>query len=101
MLPVIVSIIFFGMIVIQIFLSFRVYKLKKQLEEKSFFVSNWSTYSAIKDLKEIVNTSNDKMAKEIASKIINLRLIAPLLFIISVSLIFLVFFFNGIFNLGL
>ncbi len=101
MLSVIVGTIFFGMVLTQILLSIKVYKLKKQLENKSLYVSNWSWYAAKRDLKIIINTNNDKVAKEIASKIINLRQIAFLLFLISTVLIFLIFFINGIFKLGL
>src|SRR5436190_1453828 len=101
MLSVIVSTIFIGMIITHILFSIKAYQLKKQLEGKRLYVSNWSWRAAVKDLKQVINTSSDEAAKKIASKIINLRQIAFLLFLCSIGLIFLIFFINGIFKLGL
>jgi hypothetical protein len=101
MLAVISSIIFFGVLIAQLFLSFRFYQLIKQLEDKKFYVSRRSRYAAVKDLNIITKTTNDVAVKNIADKIIKFVILARWLFLGCIILISLLFFINGIFKLNL
>ena len=99
MLSIIISIVFFGMMAGNIFIFFYQRKLVKQLEKDSGVrITRSSQFAAIRDLKDILNSSIDDSLKIVSKKIFGLIKISTWLFFCSLSLIILIFILNAFFR---
>jgi hypothetical protein len=101
MLSIILSVIFFGAMFLQVLIFFKMYRLVGQLKDKNVRISNWSSYAARKDLKNVINSSNDDYAITKAIELLGYLKKRNWLFFGSAGLIILIFILNGIFKLNI
>jgi hypothetical protein len=98
MLSVVVSVIFFGSMILQIQLFIKQFNLLNKLSDRGIKLNKWSGYAAMKDLKRILANSNDKQLNEIITKVLFYSKQTGRLFFGSIGLIVLIFILNAIFK---
>lgn len=98
MLSVVVSIIFFGSMVLQIMLAIKLFNLLRKLSDNDIKISKWSGYAAKRDLKHTLINTHDSEIKEIVTKVLKGMKQRTRLFFGTMGLILLIFILNGIFK---
>jgi hypothetical protein len=101
MLSIIVSVIFFGSMILQVLLAIKLLKLLNRLPGENIRINRWSSYAAKKDLKRVLNNTKDEKVKEAIIKILQGIKQRNRLFFGTIGLILIIFFINGAFKLGL
>lgn len=98
MLSIVLSIIFFGMGILQIVIFFKMNEQYEQLKLNNISINRWSSYAAVKDLKNILKTTDKETVKQIVMRIFQLRRAGSGIFFGTLVLIALLFILNGVFN---
>jgi hypothetical protein len=98
MVSIIVSVIFFGSMMLQCLLFVKLFSLLNKLKDRDIKISRWSGYAAKRDLRLILNSTNDNEIKEIVIKILYGIRQRHRLFFGSMGVIILVFILNGVFK---
>lgn len=98
MLSIIISIIFFGMMIASAIIFFKTYKLINLLDTKNIQIRRWSRGVAIKDLKNVINSNNDTEIKSMSLQTIYLLKLSTRIFYGSIIIIILIFILNVTFN---
>jgi hypothetical protein len=101
MLSIIVSVIFFGTMILQALLAIKLFKLLNKLSGKNIRISRWSSYAAKRDLNRALNNTNDENVEETIIKVLDGIKQRNTLFFGTIGLILIIFFINGVFKLGL
>ena len=101
MLSIIISVIFFGSMFLQVLIFFKMYKVIGELKDKNVKVSNWSSYAAKRDLRNIINTNKDECTRKKAIEVLGYLKKRNWLFFGSMGVIISIFFLNGILKLNL
>lgn len=98
MLSIVLSIIFFGMGILQIVIFFKMNAQFEQLKLNNISINRWSSYAAVKDLKNILKTTDKENVKQIVLRIFQLRRAGSRTFFGTLFLIALLFILNGVFD---
>lgn len=98
MLSIVLSIIFLGMGILQIVIFFKLNEQFEQLKLNNISINRWSSYAAVKDLKNILKTTDKETVKEIVMRMLQLQRAGSRVFFGTLILIALLFILNGIFE---
>ncbi len=98
MLSIVLSIIFLGMGILQIVIFFKLTEQFEQLKLNNISINRWSSYAAVKDLKNILKTTDKESVKEIVMRMLQLQKAGSRTFFGTVILIALLFILNGVFD---
>lgn len=98
MLSIVLSIIFLGMGILQIVIFFKLNEQFEQLKLNNISINRWSSYAAVKDLKNILKTTDKESVKEIVMRMLQLQKAGSRTFFGTVILIALLFILNGVFD---
>lgn len=98
MLSIVLSIIFFGMGILQIVICIKMYNQLEQLKLNNISINRWNSLAAAKDLKNILQTTDKETVKQIVMRILQLRKAGSRAFFGTIILIALLFILNGVFE---
>jgi hypothetical protein len=84
--------------ILQIVIFFKLNEQFEQLKLNNISINRWSSYAAVKDLKNILKTTDKETVKEIVMRMLQLQRAGSRVFFGTLILIALLFILNGIFE---
>jgi hypothetical protein len=84
--------------ILQIIIFFKMNEQFEQLKLNNISINRWGSYTAVKDLKNILKTTDKETVKQIVMRILQLRRAGNRSFFGTLILIALLFILNGVFN---